>query len=247
MKKLTLGFIRQRTKEIAGGHECLALEYINAQTKYNNKCDKGHIYVITWNNFQQGRRCPVCWNKKRIKKSPNWRGGVNKSWYTTYAYQINWIEKVRRDPKNKNWLQVKCTNLECKKWFTPKRRNVDDRIKAINEKGTGENRFYCSEECKQSCSIFNQSKYPKGFHNTDNNRPDQNDWAEMVKERDNHECQRCGCKKDIIAHHIEGLNVNPIMSADIDMGITLCKKCDKLAHSEIGCRPVDLTKRELCN
>jgi len=36
------------------------------------------------------------------------------------------------------------------------------------------------------------------------------------------------------------------MSADIDIGITLCKKCDKKVHSNVGCRPVDLQKRNLC-
>jgi len=67
----------------------------------------------------------------------------------------------------------------------------------------------------------------------------------MVKERDNDICQICG-KEGKIAHHIEGLNVNPIMSADIDMGITLCRKCDKIAHSNIGCRYIDLQKENIC-
>jgi len=30
------------------------------------------------------------------------------------------------------------------------------------------------------------------------------------------------------------------MSADIDIGITLCKSCHKKAHKEIGCRFVDM-------
>ena len=66
-------------------------------------------------------------------------------------------------------------------------------------------------------------------------------------ERDNYDCQICGSKENLVAHHFEGLNVNPIMSADLEMGITLCKKCDKKAHSEVGCRYVDLQKRNICN
>jgi len=167
--------------------------------------------------------------------------------FDTYAHQIDWIEEVRRDPENEELLQVKCTNSECNRWFNPTNQEVRNRINALNSINGGELRFYCSNECKQSCSIFYQKEHPKGFRNTDNDRLDQAEWATMVKERDGYQCVRCG-RDDLplIAHHIEGLNVNPLESADIDIGITLCEECDKLVHSEEGCRYVDLRKDQLC-
>ncbi|MBU0958536.1 MAG: hypothetical protein KKB31_01195, partial [Nanoarchaeota archaeon] len=135
----------------------------------------------------------------------------------------------------------------CDNWFSPTRRETEARIAAIYDRTKGENRFYCSEECKQSCSIFGQQMYPKGFIPEHYKRSSQKEWSEMVKERDNYTCIKCG-RKDLplVAHHIEGLNVNPIESADIDLGITFCSECDKLVHSEIGCRPIDLRRDSLC-
>jgi len=315
MKKLTLEFIKQKTKEIAEGYSCNAEKYINSYTKLEFRCNKGHTFVKIWNNFQRGQRCPecnklykdkwksqrlsynyvktvikkykykllsedyinskeklkikcdknhifymayntlqqghkcgICYKNKKKEDHPRWKGGVTKKnipLFDTYAYQISWIEKVRRDPENTNYLQVKCTNSDCKKWFTPKYTDVVSRIGVLNGKSTGAYRFYCSNKCKQSCSIFGKQKYPEGFKNLNNNRPDQKEWANMVKERDKYICQKCG-KQGTIAHHIEGLNINPLMSADISIGITLCKECDKKIHSEIGCRPIDLTKNKIC-
>jgi hypothetical protein len=41
-------------------------------------------------------------------------------------------------------------------------------------------------------------------------------------------------------HHIEGVEKNPIESADLDNTITLCKKCHKWAHTQEGCRYFEL-------
>jgi len=184
-------------------------------------------------------------NKERIKERKQiYRNSPAK--YDTYADRISWCEEVRRDPDNYDYLQIRCTQSSCRKWFTPTKMQVGSRLSSLNG-GRGELRFYCSDGCKQNCSIFWQKDYPKGFINTDNIRHDQSDWANMVKERDNFECQKCSSTTNIEAHHIEGLNVNPLESADIDIGITLCTDCHKEAHDNIGCRTSDLTKKSLCN
>jgi 5-methylcytosine-specific restriction endonuclease McrA len=69
----------------------------------------------------------------------------------------------------------------------------------------------------------------------------QPELRQMVFERDNYTCQRCGFHKDdfqngIHCHHIESLNENPIESADIDNCITLCEGCHKEVHSISGCK-----------
>jgi len=181
-----------------------------------------------------------------------WKGGIVASRkrlapYDTYMSQITFCEKTRRDPFDKKLLQVRCFNSTCKKWFNPTAIATQRRVASLNNKDSGDRNLYCSEQCKKSCSIFRQILYPKGFKNNSNIRVDQFDWAVLVKERDNYECQKCGATTNLIAHHIEGLNSNPVESADIDIGITLCKKCHKEAHKDIGCRFVDLTINKLCN
>uniref|UniRef100_A0A6M3KJI5 HNH endonuclease n=1 Tax=viral metagenome TaxID=1070528 RepID=A0A6M3KJI5_9ZZZZ len=248
--RYTIEYIKEKTKELAEGYECLSDEYINAHVRLLFKCNKGHTYKAKWNKFQTGRRCWKCVKNRQKKKGhPNWKGGVTGlsiSLYDTYASQISFCEEVQRDPGNNDWLQVRCTNSDCRKWFRPTYREMCGRIKALNRKNKGELRFYCSDECKKLCSIYGQYKYPKGFINTDNIRYDQAEWSQMVKERDECQCVKCGSTKKLVAHHIEGLIENPIMSADIDIGITLCKKCHKLAHKSIGCRFIDMKKENIC-
>ena len=37
---------------------------LNNNQKLDYICDNNHKYSISWGNFQQGRRCPYCSNKK---------------------------------------------------------------------------------------------------------------------------------------------------------------------------------------
>ena len=243
-KKITINFIKEQFKKEK--YTCLSNEYITAHTKLNFICNKGHYGQITWSSFQQGHRCKQCFID-RCKIIPlNWKGGVTKSklpLFNTFAHQISWIEEVRYDPENSDLLQVRC--IKCNNWFTPNRMQIDGRILSLNSKNSGERHFYCSTECKNSCSIFNRSKYPKGFK-IDRSREVQPELASMVLERDCYECQRCGNKDDLECHHYEGIEQNPIESADIDACVTLCSDCHDLAHKDKGCRRIDLTKKELC-
>ena len=55
---------------------------------------------------------------RRGRRHPNWSGGYWEKGiplYDTYAPQINWCEKVRRNPIDKNVLQVRCSYNECGK------------------------------------------------------------------------------------------------------------------------------------
>jgi hypothetical protein len=218
--------------------------------KLNVMCSKGHNIITTFHYFKRGIRCKICYSNSRKKlykvkeNHPNWKGGVTElglPLFETYASQLNWCEETRRDPNNKDLLQVRCTEFNCRKWFTPTLIQVWGRNEALKSKLINgvERRFYCSDRCKKNCSIFRtQSKFKQ-------TRINQAEWAKMVKDRDSHICQLCG-DSGITAHHIESLYQNPIESADIDNGITLCKKCDNKVHSSIECRPIDLTKENIC-
>lgn len=178
------------------------------------------------------------------EKSSRWRGGVHKNniaLYETYHSKLSWCEEVRRDPEDEKMLNVKCAF--CGKWYRPTRTSVLNRDKALSGKlinrYASENRFYCSEKCKKLCPVFEQKKYPK------DNKPyysriDQKEWSNLVKTRDCFRCVKCGSTENLIAHHKEGIRWEPLESADIDMGITLCKKCEREVHSTEGCKVSDM-------
>lgn len=66
-KKLTTEEINKRIKELTNGEYLLFGDYINAKTKMLVKhilC--GNQYEVTWDNFQQGKRCPKCFGLKKL-------------------------------------------------------------------------------------------------------------------------------------------------------------------------------------
>ena len=166
-KKLTYEFVKKQFEK--RGWELVSKKYENSSTKLDYKCNNRHKESIRYNDFQQGKGCMECSRLYRMgKRNSNWRGGDDVAWYDIYAPQISFCEEVRRDPENKDYLRVRCT--KCNKWFIPKRKIVQNRARTLKGIGRGENRFYCSEECKKECCIYNQKKYPKGFYNLEKYR-----------------------------------------------------------------------------
>lgn len=176
--------------------------------------------------------------KQSNSNNPNWKGGVKKlniPLYDTYAHQLEPIELCRKNEQG--YLEVKCTY--CDRWYVPLSKNVRHRIDVINGKISGELRFYCSKECKSNCSIYRQVKYEKGYRKS-SSREVQPELRKLVFERDNWTCIKCGSDTNLHCHHIEGINQNPLESADVDMCITLCKSCHKEVHKQKDCRYSDL-------
>lgn len=178
--------------------------------------------------------------RKRFKlpeNHPNYKGGIknkNLPFYNTYAHQIDYCEQVRRNKQDTNILEVKCAY--CGKWFIPTTTSVIGRIQALNGKGSGESRLYCSENCKQECPIYNQRLYPKGFKPA-TSREVQPELRQMCFERDNFTCQKCGkTETGLHCHHIEGIRWEPLESADLDKVIAFCKNCHIEVHKLPGCK-----------
>jgi len=158
--------------------------------------------------------------------------------YDTYAHQISYAEQVRRNIEDQVVLEVKCTY--CGKWFVPTVSNISSRINALNGKTSGENRLYCSNQCKHECPIFNKVKY--SAEETGHNqyaREVQPELRQMVFERDNWTCS-CGSTESLHCHHREGPRWEPLESADIDMCITKCKNCHHEIHKKEGCGYQDM-------
>ena len=66
-RKITIELIRERMKEEK--YILLTEEYINSKQKLEVMCDKGHLYSTSWNNFNNGRRCPHCKGNDATRKS----------------------------------------------------------------------------------------------------------------------------------------------------------------------------------
>lgn len=184
---------------------------------------------------------------RKNENHPNWKGGVkakNIPLFDTYAHQISWCEPVRRDPKDEKILQVKCTY--CGKWYNPKTQIIWDRIKHFDGRGRGEQRFYCSSECKHLCPIYGQKTRYK-FQDGDYTREVQAELRQLVFERDDWNCIKCNNTKELHCHHVEGIRWNPLESADIDTCVTFCKSCHEEVHKQKGCRKIDMKCKEEIN
>jgi 5-methylcytosine-specific restriction endonuclease McrA len=181
-------------------------------------------------------------SKQKGVLNPNYKGGVIKSGlsiYDTHESVLKFYEEIRKQ-EGTGMLEVKCTY--CGQWYTPTYSSVTNRLVAINNLNKGEQRLYCSENCKQVCPTYRKRKYPRGFKHT-SSREVSTYLRQMVMERDNWECQICGKTVEEIqlhCHHMDPAAQNPMFQNDMNSCITLCKDCHKKVHKQHGCRYVDL-------
>ena len=172
------------------------------------------------------------------EKSVFWKGGVkqyNLPLYDTYSNQISWAEDTKPIYNGGiKLLGVKCT--KCDKWFVPKCSSVKNRVNSIYGISRGENRFYCSEICKNSCNIFNKQpaiafnlkqKNIESFYT----KSELSVWSQEVISRANHKCEICGDKAEH-AHHIQPKKLEPFFALDPENGLAVCKNChNKYGHT----------------
>ncbi|MEA3340239.1 MAG: HNH endonuclease [Chloroflexota bacterium] len=165
--------------------------------------------------------------------------------HDTYIRRIGFCEEVRRVFDNPELLEVKCAY--CGKWMKPTNLQIKNRLQTLNGTQSGENRFYCSENCKEVCPIFNQNKYPKGFKQA-TSREVIPLLRQLVLKRDNYTCQKCGATTEtaqLHVHHIIPYAQNKMQANDPDSCITLCKSCHKEVHQQDGCKTSDLKCQQM--
>ena len=144
------------------------------------------------------------------------------------------------------YVQLPCKH--CSTLFIPTILQVSNRLQAIEGKASSlgtEQHLYCSMSCKESCSIFYKQKYSKEQKEVYTSREVQPELRAMCLERVDFTCIRCGSQEELHCHHIEGVALNPILSADLDNVATLCSTCHAKVHSEAGCNFVNF-KRQPC-
>jgi 5-methylcytosine-specific restriction endonuclease McrA len=166
--------------------------------------------------------------------------------YSTYASRLvkyHKVEKIIED--SLELLGVECTY--CGDIFMPKVPAVRTRLDTLHGRATGENNLYCSENCKKACPTYGQKLYPKGFKPA-TSREVHPELRKLVLKRDKYTCQICNEKEqELHCHHITGVELNPIESADVDNCITLCKTCHKQVHKLPGCGYYELRRNRCKN
>ena len=182
--------------------------------------------------------CPE--NRKKIKLTIS----QIEDRYSTFTKE----ESMRYNPDkpNENEIQVRCKNHNCPNskeqdgWFTPTKSQLSRRIVCL-EKPNGNDGcfFYCSDECKEECPLFNRRYDP--YKEIDNDLlyipKEYNTLRDKVFEDQRIEynidynfCEMCESTKNLHLHHYKPVKTHPIMALDPTNGIILCKKC----HYKIG-------------
>jgi len=156
--------------------------------------------------------------------------------FKTYEHKLVVDDKPKKAPDGIHLL-VDCKT--CHNHFQPTNLQANNRVQRLAGKNLGESNFYCSDACKNSCSIFGKQSHRTG-ENNNLDREMQPALRKMCLERDNYACQKCHSTENLHCHHITGVLQNPIESCDLDNTITLCKDCHLFMHRLPGCSYNDM-------
>jgi hypothetical protein len=240
-KRLTTEEFIKKAKDIHGDkYDYSLVEYKNNKTKVKIICHEHGPFEQTPNDHLKGFGCPKC--KGRYEK-PYRKSNIPQ--YDTFQSQLEpYGIKCRMNKEDNNVLEVKC--MYCDRWYIPSYKSVQHKIETINGQTTGEQNLYCSDECKRACPTYGHILYPKDYK-INTSREVQPALRKLVLKRDNYTCQKCGTTNtELHCHHYEGVEVNPVESADIDQCITLCKECHNEVHRKDKCGIKDY-QRGKCN
>ena len=235
-RKTTEEFIADAYCKHGDRYNYKLVDYRNCKTKIKIICHIHGIFEQISNVHLRGQGCPKCARPGLYK--------YNIPRYDTFQPQLQpYGIECKRNEKDNNILEVKC--MYCGRWCIPKQNNINKKIRCINGYRQGESNLYCSDACKRSCPTYKRIKYPKDFK-INTSREVQPALRKLVLERDNYTYQKCNATdKELHCHHYEGIEVNPVESADIDMCITLCKDCHNEVHRQDKCGMKDY-KRGKC-
>jgi len=233
---------KQRTEE--------AKEKIR-QAKLGKKLSKEHVQKLKdshkgqtpWN---KGKKLSKL-HKRKLSKSHLGQDPWNKGQRLTtkelkekhpFAFTVEHIE----DAEELGKFKVHCKNHNCPNskemggfFITEFNSQLANRIYALEHDGDG-CYLYCSEECKNSCSIFN-----KPIHQIMSEAKLRDDqyytaeeysvWRLEVLTRADFKCEYCG-NQATHAHHIRPQKLEPFFTLDPDFGLACCRDCHfKYAHT----------------
>jgi len=205
--------------------------------------------------LNKGERNPMYGKKRTMSKRTRKRMSVSsmlkiqtlEERYPLFAK----IEEMRYNPDVKGEIQFHCKNHKCPNskeqggWFTPTYGQKIERIRQLeNPEGNYGGYFYCCDECKQQCPLFNNREHlqrcPTELPYTST---EYQTFRTLVLERDKYKCQYCGKMAEHV-HHERPQKLEPFFSLDPDLAWSVCEKC----HYEKGhvdeCSPIKIATRK---
>ena len=82
-------------------------EYVNASTKIELKCDKGHRYFVKPNDFKSGYRCPICSNHHPETARIEFEEMLDKDGYKPLGEYVNVRTKIEIQCKKQHKYMVR--------------------------------------------------------------------------------------------------------------------------------------------
>ena len=96
-KKLTYDYVKKQIESV-DGYKLLSTEYIDNRTKLLIQCDKEHEYEAIYNSFQNGKRCFICYGKRKYSYK------YIKDYIESFGYKLLSTEYINSTTK----LNIQC-------------------------------------------------------------------------------------------------------------------------------------------
>lgn len=215
-RRLSYDYVKKYFAE--NGCELLDDHYKNAKTPMSYICLCGEKSEITFDNFRIGKRCRNCGTKSAAEKR---RRSVDE----VACY----------------FAERGCTLLSTEYYNT--HQILDYICECGNTSQITFSNFSQGQRCVE-CGV--KKRIGQNNHNwkpekTDEERlvgratPENNQWRNLVFERDGYTCQCCGARNQkgrgssivLEAHHIESWSDRPELRYEVSNGITLCNLCHR--------------------
>lgn len=107
IKKSFIPFKKVYDSIIGSNYEVLTTEHDymlsdkRSQFKFNVICDNGHSLMVTWNNWERGKRCRMCYEHNKwvnaVKNKNGWKRYKFLVWYYTELSYRNYKDLINPD------------------------------------------------------------------------------------------------------------------------------------------------------
>ncbi len=259
MQKFKYNDIKSYVKE---NSECklISTEYLGIRKKMLFKCKCGNKFEVSFSNFKYNNKrscnecntfkldkkiCPICLKEFRPRnfktiyccKKCKDESQIDRIYYNCeYCGKKAFAKKSVYKKSKKHYCCRECSD---KAQMDRIYYNCEYCGKETFAKKTEYNLYkhhFCSNNC---CGKFKLSPYiTQEEREQGRTRKEDKEWSRKVKEKYKGTCVICGKRKNkeikIVAHHLEGWNLNANKRIDVDNGVCLCEECHKEFHSIYG-------------